>query len=110
MSDEAGETAPKDPLAALLDRYVLWAIGELTTNEAKKLEAIAPKLTELWGGDGTWHDALAAAMSFPATMPSAIQERWQHNRGIAAAKGQALPPAVFARMFVAANFGAREER
>jgi len=109
-SDEAGAAAPTDPLAALLDRYVLWAIDELTTNEARKLEAIAPKLTELWGGDGTWHGALAAAMSFPATMPAAIQERWHHNRGIAAANGQALPSAAFARMFVAANFEVRDER
>ncbi len=109
-SDERGAAAGKDPLAGLLNRYVLWAIDELTTNEAKKLEAIAPKLTELWGGDGTWHGALAAAMSFPATMPAAIQERWRHNREIAAASGEALPPAVFARMFVAANFGAQDER
>ena len=110
MAQKAGVAAPKDPFAALLDRYVLWAIDELTKAEAKKLEAIGPRLTELYGGDGTWHEALAAAMHFPVTMPASIRERWRRNQEIAAANGQALPPAAFARMFVAANFEPRDEQ
>jgi hypothetical protein len=64
---------------------------------------MAPKLTTLFGGDGTWQSAIAASVELPANMPQLIQERWRHNSGIAATNGVELPPQQFAEMFVDAN-------
>jgi hypothetical protein len=91
------------PMLRLLELYVLWAIGELTSDDDARLEAMAPKLQQTLGGDGTWQGALASTMHFPATMPEAIRDLWERNSGIAKANGERLDSQRFAEMFVDAN-------
>jgi hypothetical protein len=91
------------PLLAVLEAYVLWSIDELPLAKADGLNAMAPKLAELFGGNGTWQSAVETTMELPANMPQLIQERWRHNLGIAAQAGVELAPQQFAEMFVDAN-------
>jgi hypothetical protein len=92
------------PLLLLLELYVLWAIEELTDFHADRLEDMSARLTEAFGGDGSWQDAISQAMDFPPEMPELIRERWGRNQAIAAANETELAPQVFAEMFVDANF------
>ena len=91
------------PLLRLLEAYVLWSIDRLPPDVAPGLNAIAPRLTQLFGGDGTWQSALASTMELPTNMPDLIRERWTHNSGLAAKNDVRLSPQQFAEMFVDAN-------
>jgi hypothetical protein len=91
------------PMLRLLEAYVLWSIDRLPPETEPGLDAMAPKLTDLFGGDGTWQSAIASTMELPANMPVLIRERWTHNTGIAAKNDVRLSPQQFAEMFVDAN-------
>ncbi|MBY8825078.1 hypothetical protein K7G82_22440 [Sphingomonas colocasiae] len=91
------------PLLRFLEAYVLWSIDELPIESEPALTAMAPTLTQLFGGDGSWQSAIAATMELPANMPDLIRERWAHNTGIAARNDVHLSPQQFAEMFVDAN-------
>jgi hypothetical protein len=90
-------------LLRLLELYVIWALGQLSDEDAARLQAMAPKLTDLYGGDGSWQDALATTMELPGNMPELIRETWVKNQGIAAANGVELGSQQFAEMFVDSN-------
>ncbi|MFO1015780.1 MAG: hypothetical protein U1E50_18650 [Caulobacteraceae bacterium] len=64
---------------------------------------MAPKLTETFGGDGTWQSALATTMQMPANMPELIRGMWAKNQEIASANQVELRPQHFAEMFVDSN-------
>jgi hypothetical protein len=92
------------PLLRLLELYVLWASDTLSDDDEARLFAMAPKLSEAFGGDGSWQSAIATAMQFPANMPQLIAENWAKNRALAQAEGVDLLPQRFAETFVDANF------
>lgn len=91
------------PLLRLLEYYVLWSIGHLAEEDASRLQAMAPKLTDTFGGDGTWQGAIATTMELPHNMPELIRQVWARNQQIAAASGVELPTEQFAEMFVDSN-------
>lgn len=94
------------PLLRLLELYVLWAIDELPATERQTLERLAPKLQAIYGGDGEWYEAVAAAVHMPADMPIAIRDMWTRNLEIARVNGATLHPQMFAEMFVDENLAA----
>jgi hypothetical protein len=94
------------PLLRLLELYVLRAIGELPQTEQQTLERMAPKLQALYGGNGEWHEAVAAALHMSADMPTTIRDMWTRNLEIARANGVSLHPQKFAEMVVDENFAA----
>lgn len=91
------------PLLRLLELYVVWSLGELSVEDASRLEAMAPKLTETFGGNGTWQDALATTMQMPSNMPELVRDMWTKNLSIARDNGVELHPEQFAQMFVDNN-------
>lgn len=91
------------PMLRLLEFYVLWSLDHLREDEALQLKAMAPKLTDTFGGDGTWQDAIATTMELPENMSELIREMWTKNRQIADANGVELTPQQFAEMFVDSN-------
>lgn len=91
------------PLLRLLELYVLWALGRLAQEDEASLQVMAPKLTGLYGGDGSWQSALATVMHMPENMPDLVREMWTKNQGIAIANGVELFPQQFAEMFVDQN-------
>ena len=110
-SQEGANTAPASnperyngkPLLRLLELYVLWSLGQLPDEDASRLEALAPKLTETFGGDGTWQNALATTMQMPPNMPELVRDMWAKNQKIASDNGVELHPEQFAQMFVDSN-------
>ena len=94
------------PLVRLLELYVLRSIGELATSEEQTLEKMSPKLQSIYGGGGQWHEAIAAAVQMPPTLPTAIRDMWNKNREVARENGATLTPQEFAEMFVDRNFAA----
>jgi hypothetical protein len=91
------------PLLRLLELYVLRAIDELSPAEQQTLEGMAPKLHAIYGGNGEWYEAVAAAVSMPADMPVTIRDMWARNLEIARANGMTLHFQTFAEMFVDEN-------
>ncbi len=91
------------PLLRLLELYVIWAVGLLPDEDAKRLTAMAPKLTDTFGGDGSWQDALAVTMQMPENMPDLIRDMWAKNQAIAASQNSTLDVQAFAEMFVDRN-------
>jgi hypothetical protein len=102
MSDESRYDGK--PLLRLLELYVLHALDELPVLERETLDRMAPKLQAVYGGNGTWHDALEAAVHMPADMPQQIRDMWEKNLRIAQANN--VPPLSaqkFAELFVDEN-------
>ena len=91
------------PLLRLLELYVLRAIDELPPMEQQALERMAPKLHAIYGGNGAWHEAVAAAVHLPADIPAAIRDLWARNLEIARTNDTPLVPQMFAEMFVDEN-------
>ncbi|TGP17897.1 MULTISPECIES: hypothetical protein [unclassified Mesorhizobium] len=92
------------PLLRLLELYVLKAIGELSKESEDSLNAMAPQLRAIYGGNGRWDDAIAKALHMPDTMPDAIRDMWKKNLKIAHDNKVTLTPQQFAEMFVDNNF------
>jgi len=92
------------PLLRLLELYVLRAIGELSQSEQQTLERMAPKLQSLYGGNGEWHEAIAASVHMPPDMPIAIRDMWVKNLEIARSNSMTLAPQAFAEMVVDDSF------
>lgn len=108
---EPGKSAPSTnperyagkPMLRLLELYVLWSLDHLSDDEASRLQAMAPKLTGTFGGDGTWQDAITTTMELPENMPELIREMWAKNQQIAVTNGVELSAQQFAEMFVDSN-------
>lgn len=93
-----------EPLLRLTELYVLWAIGELPEAEAATLERAAPRLAAMWGGGGTWQEAVMAAMDIPFDLRDELRTMWRRNLDIARESGVTLTPEQFADMVVERNF------
>jgi len=91
------------PLLRLIELYVIDAVGELSPEDARTLDAMTPKLQEIYKSDGDWRASVAKAMLFPDTMPSLIRENWDKNQRIAKENGVSLGAQEFAQMFVDSN-------
>jgi len=91
------------PLLRLIELYVIDAAGALTPEDAKNLDAMTPKLRQIYGTAGDWRAAIAKAMAFPESMPEAIRKLWTKNQEIAKQNGTSLSAEAFAIMFVDAN-------
>jgi hypothetical protein len=92
------------PLVRLLELYVLKAIDELPPAEQDTLTRLAPKLHTVYGGNGQWDEAVAAAVQMPPEMPVAIRDMWAKNLEIARTNN--VPPLSaqkFAELFVDEN-------
>jgi hypothetical protein len=92
------------PLLRLLEFYILWAIEGLSLPDQEALDRLAPRLRALYGGNGPWHEAVAAAVRMPSDMPQMIRDMWEKNLEIARANNVApLTPQQFAELFVDEN-------
>ena len=101
MSDNRYEGKP---LLRLLELYILHTLGELPPAEQETLTRLAPKLQAVYGGNGAWQEAVAAAVHMPAEMPQFIRDMWDKNLEIARANNvPALTAQKFAEMFVDEN-------
>lgn len=87
------------PFLRLLELYALWAIGELRDGDAQTLRKMLPKLSEIYGGSGDWHEIVARVMEFPPGMASELRDEWQENKETASLHGQQVAPEHFAEMF-----------
>jgi hypothetical protein len=92
------------PLLRLLELYVLKALDQLPPLEEETLNRLAPKLQAVYGGNGAWHEAVAAAVRMPTDMPQLIRDMWDKNLEIARTNNvPALSAQKFAELFVDEN-------
>jgi hypothetical protein len=54
------------PLLRLLECYVLSSIGHLQESDRQNLEAMTPKLQEVYHILGTWREIIAQVKHFPS--------------------------------------------
>lgn len=85
------------PFLRLLECYILWAIDELGPSDCDALEKLVPKLRQTYRREGTWHEIVAAEMSFPPGRPEAILRNWAQNKSRALSEGKTAEPEGFAR-------------
>jgi hypothetical protein len=91
------------PLLRLLECYVLKTLDLLPESDSLNLASMEPKLTQVYGRQGTWDQIISAMMEFPPNMPLLIREMWVRNQAIAKANGVMLTPQQFAELFVDQN-------
>lgn len=91
------------PFLRLLECYVLWAAGELAAADEQKLEAITPKLREVYRRLGSWQEIVAGEMELPAELPQHIRDLWKRNKQHAESSGMDISAEEFARKFVDQN-------
>ena len=91
------------PLLRLAEFYALWAIDALPEREREILNELAPKLQGLFGGDGSWQSAVAAAAQFPPDMPARITLLWREQVELAKQNDGSLVADTFVKAFVDAN-------
>lgn len=91
------------PFLRLLECYVLWSLGELTSKDKDTLEQMMPKLQEIYKQSGSWQEIVVAVMELPDNLPELIRGLWTKNTSIATVHGMYLDAELFAQMFVDEN-------
>lgn len=84
------------PLLRLLECYVLWSIGELSSADSKNLEAMEAKLQQVFGRTGTWQDVIAAEMDLPSGFQARVRELWAAEQARARGGAKRLSAEEFA--------------
>lgn len=97
------------PFLRLLESYVLKAIGRLSPQEERALEAMEDKLSAVYGQNGSWVEIVAAQMEFPVELPQRIREIWETGSARAREQGFTPDPIEFTRHFVDMNFVPRKD-
>ena len=92
------------PFLKLVDSYVLRAIGALRLNEEALLEKMEPKLRQVYGARGRWHEIVAAQMEFSPMLPAKIRTIWKAGSARAVEMGFEPDPVEFTHQFVDTNF------
>ncbi|MGE0712682.1 MAG: hypothetical protein AB7N76_09130 [Planctomycetota bacterium] len=92
------------PFLKLLESYVLRAIGELPDEQERALRAMEPKLQQVYGARGAWHELVASQMGFPDDLPATIRSIWDQGNARAAELGIPVDAVGFTRHFVDTNF------
>ena len=103
MTSKMADRYKGKPLLRLLECYALKSIGHLTVQEEATLDALAPKLSQLYGHQGAWHKIIEALMELPPDMPQMIRDMWARNRRRAEQAGVQLDAQQFAELFVDQN-------
>jgi hypothetical protein len=72
---------------ACVDAFVLWTIGALDDKTDAALQAMTPKLREVFGmKSGTWQDVVMTQMDFDEAYVEWLREKWrrqlEHDRNI----------------------------
>jgi hypothetical protein len=88
------------PLLRLFELYVLHVIGELHDFHRQGLEKMAPKLQKTFGGNGEWHEAIAAAGRMLPELPEVIRELWAKDLELFRRNRMELSPQRFAEIVV----------
>ena len=91
------------PFLRLIECLALDAIGALDDEQRATLEAMAPRLAETLGQQGTWQQIVAAQMHWGEGIEDAIREVWTRNSELARSEGIELTPDEFAMLFADAN-------
>jgi hypothetical protein len=92
------------PFLRLLDCYVLRAIGALDQQQEISLRSMEPKLSSVYGVDGSWFEIVAKQMDFPDSLPVQINEIWVSGKAKAEHQGLSVDPIEFTKQFVDTNF------
>lgn len=84
------------PFLRFLECYVLWAIGELSDQDAARLDLIAAEQRRIHGYEGTWQEIVARQMDFPEGLRDALASMWERNLTRARQAGEHLDPEPWA--------------
>ncbi|MCE9554124.1 MAG: hypothetical protein K8T91_12215 [Planctomycetes bacterium] len=85
------------PLLRLVELWVLWIIGELTSVDEARLLAMQPHLERTWGHHGSWHEMIEAVLHLPPELPDQIRAMWQRNLETAHREGVSPPAEMFVK-------------
>lgn len=92
------------PFLRLLDSYVLWSVGELSSELDQVLVEMTPKLQEVYRSTGTWQQIVEQQMDFPEWLTASLRAMWERNLLTAEEIGDRLDAGQWARHVVDTNF------
>ena len=96
------------PFLRIIECFALDCIDALDPAQRAALEAMAPKLSETLGHEGTWQQVVCAQMDWGEGIEAAVRDLWTRNSDLARTEGIALSPEEFAMLFAEANTTADE--
>jgi hypothetical protein len=91
------------PLLAIVENYVLAAIGALPRSRAVGTLKVVQRLL---GGGGDWMETVRQQLGLERGVDEELRTLWSQNRRAAEANGDELSPADFARLVADENFAA----
>ena len=91
------------PLLAIVENYVLAAIGALPRGRATGTSKVVKRLL---GGGPDWMATVREQLGLAPGVDEELRTLWSQNRRVAEANGDELGPADFARLVADENFGA----
>lgn len=98
------------PLLRILECYVLAQIGELGSKEQASLEAMTPRLGQIFGATGTWQEIVEQGMDMKPKLREKIVELWRDYTSQAKQAHEEPSPQTFAEHFADANFDIADAR
>jgi len=90
-------------MLAVLETYILAAIGELPRDKHKKIVVVVQRV---FGGDHDWMKTIRERLTLDASLDEELRSIWSRSRKAARETGTELQPLQFAKMVVNENFAA----
>ena len=87
----------------MLERYVLFCVGELASNDDAKMESLSRSLQQSMGMKGAWQELIRQSVGLPEGVHATIASMFQREKERAAKSGESFTAEEFARAFVEAN-------
>ena len=84
------------PFLLLLEKYVLFVIGELKPSDLENLEKMTPNLQRTFNRKGAWSEIIAGQMDFSRDDVDSIKRNWDENRRRAQDQRKTMDPQAFA--------------
>jgi len=88
------------PFLLLLEKYILFVIGELKPSDLENLEKMTPNLQRTFNQKGGWSEIIAGQMDLSRDDVDSIKRNWDENRRRAQVERKTVDPQAFAQ-FVA---------
>lgn len=92
----------KQPFLRVLELYVLCGVEELSVSQMDAMNAMTPKLEEVYGISGTWQEIVESVMDLPPDFSDSLRDMWKEGSRLAG-PSEKIDPERWAREVVDVN-------
>lgn len=91
----------EQPLLLIVENYILDCLGEF---DSSKHDGMGLLVQKLFGGSGSWQDAVRDVMDLPEDFDAEVRSLWAKNQKIASEAKQEIHPVQFAKLCADESF------